>query len=211
MKIYISGKITGDRRYKAKFREVEKKLAAAGHIVLNPATAPEGLRPADSVHAGLPGQPQRHAGMGVVPVRWETDLFRPGGVWRCGRMSIICIAKGTATIGMTTRGADGKIISQTPARWEHDPDGGCVALWTMNPETEEQEAPARIYGDWQASEYLGDVLAELKPRRKVNLPDFPAIVRAAMADGMDICVYCQSFGCNECIVNEWKSERSDEE
>ncbi len=29
MKIYISGKITGDRRYKAKFREVEKKLAAA--------------------------------------------------------------------------------------------------------------------------------------------------------------------------------------
>ena len=70
-------------------------------------------------------------------------------------MSIICIAKGTATIGLTTRGADGKIISQTPARWEHDPDGGCVALWTMNPETEEQEAPARIYGDWQASEYLG--------------------------------------------------------
>lgn len=94
---------------------------------------------------------------------------------------------------------------------EHDPDGGCVALWTMNPETEEQEAPARLYGDWQASEYLGDVLAELKPRRKVNLPDFPAIVRAAMADGMDICVYCQSFDCNECIVNEWKSERSGEE
>ena len=45
----------------------------------------------------------------------------------------------------------------------------------------------------------------------MNLPDFPAIVRAAMADGMDICVYCQSFDCNECIVNEWKSERSDEE
>ena len=47
MKIYISGKITGDRRYKAKFREVEKQLAAAGHIVLYPATAPEGLRPGD--------------------------------------------------------------------------------------------------------------------------------------------------------------------
>lgn len=26
---------------------MEKKLAAAGHIVLNPATAPEGLRPVD--------------------------------------------------------------------------------------------------------------------------------------------------------------------
>lgn len=33
MKIYISGKITGDRRYKAKFREVEKKLAAAGVVL----------------------------------------------------------------------------------------------------------------------------------------------------------------------------------
>lgn len=38
-------------------------------------------------------------------------------------MSIICIAKETATIGKTTWGADGKIISQTPARWEHDPAG----------------------------------------------------------------------------------------
>lgn len=35
MKIYISGKITGDKHYKAKFREAEKKLTAAGHIVLN--------------------------------------------------------------------------------------------------------------------------------------------------------------------------------
>ena len=43
MKIYISGKITGDRRYKAKLREAEKKLAAAGHIVLKPATALVGL------------------------------------------------------------------------------------------------------------------------------------------------------------------------
>lgn len=47
MKIYISGKITGDRHYKAKFCEAEKKLTAAGHIVLNPATQPEGLRPVD--------------------------------------------------------------------------------------------------------------------------------------------------------------------
>ena len=61
MKIYISGKITGDRRYKAKFREVEKKLAAAGHIVLNPATAPEGLRPVDYmlslIHISEPTRP----------------------------------------------------------------------------------------------------------------------------------------------------------
>ena len=95
MKIYISGKITGDRRYKAKFREVEKKLAAGGPYRPEPrhgagGAAPRGLYAPvfrydggggrGSVHAGLPGQPRRHAGMGVVPVRWETDLFRPGGV-----------------------------------------------------------------------------------------------------------------------------------
>lgn len=43
-------------------------------------------------------------------------------------MSIICIAKGTATMGHTTIGHGGEVTSQEPARWEHDPDGGCVAL-----------------------------------------------------------------------------------
>lgn len=40
MKIYIAGKIAGDRRYRAKFREAAKALEAAGHVVLNPATLP---------------------------------------------------------------------------------------------------------------------------------------------------------------------------
>lgn len=41
MKIYIAGKIAGDRRYRAKFREAAKALEAAGHVVLNPATLPD--------------------------------------------------------------------------------------------------------------------------------------------------------------------------
>ena len=44
MKIYIAGKIAGDRRYRAKFREAAKALEAAGHVVLNPATLPDGLK-----------------------------------------------------------------------------------------------------------------------------------------------------------------------
>ena len=32
MKIYIAGKIAGDRRYRAKFREAAKALEAAGHV-----------------------------------------------------------------------------------------------------------------------------------------------------------------------------------
>ena len=41
VKIYIDGKITGDRKYKAKFREAAKTLEALGHVVLNPATLPD--------------------------------------------------------------------------------------------------------------------------------------------------------------------------
>lgn len=47
MKIYLAGKITGDKRYKAKFREAAKNLEAQGHVVLNPATLPDGLTDAD--------------------------------------------------------------------------------------------------------------------------------------------------------------------
>ena len=47
MKVYIAGKIAGDQRYKVKFREAAKALEAAGHVVLNPATLPDGLTGAD--------------------------------------------------------------------------------------------------------------------------------------------------------------------
>lgn len=47
MKIYIAGKIAGDRRYRAKFREAAKALEAAGHVVLNPATLPDALADGD--------------------------------------------------------------------------------------------------------------------------------------------------------------------
>lgn len=53
MKIYIAGKIAGDRRYRAKFREAAKALEAAGHVVLNPATLPDGLTEADYMQIGM--------------------------------------------------------------------------------------------------------------------------------------------------------------
>ena len=45
MKIYIAGKIAGDRRYRAKFREAAK--------VLNPATLPDGLTDGDYMRIAL--------------------------------------------------------------------------------------------------------------------------------------------------------------
>lgn len=53
MKIYIAGKIAGDRRYRAKFREAAKALEAAGHVVLNPATLPDGLADGDYMRIAL--------------------------------------------------------------------------------------------------------------------------------------------------------------
>lgn len=47
MKIYIAGKISGDNDYKAKFQAAAEKLEQAGHVVLNPATLPEGLKQVD--------------------------------------------------------------------------------------------------------------------------------------------------------------------
>lgn len=43
MKIYIAGKIAGDPLYRRKFLSAGRRLYADGHVVLNPASLPEGL------------------------------------------------------------------------------------------------------------------------------------------------------------------------
>ena len=47
MKVYLSGKITGDPAYREKFAAAADQLTAGGHIVLNPAEHPPGLRNVD--------------------------------------------------------------------------------------------------------------------------------------------------------------------
>ena len=37
MKIYIAGKISGDKNYKKKFKKAERALKKKGHSVMNPA------------------------------------------------------------------------------------------------------------------------------------------------------------------------------
>ena len=44
MKIYIAGPITGVFNYKQSFLKAESELKSKGHIVLNPAYLPEGLK-----------------------------------------------------------------------------------------------------------------------------------------------------------------------
>jgi nucleoside 2-deoxyribosyltransferase len=44
MKIYIAGPITGKLEYKREFKQRERILKTKGHIVLNPAFLPDGLK-----------------------------------------------------------------------------------------------------------------------------------------------------------------------
>lgn len=44
---FISGKITGDKNYKAKFEDAQKTLESRGFVVINPACLPLGLWDAD--------------------------------------------------------------------------------------------------------------------------------------------------------------------
>lgn len=53
MKVYLAGKIAGDRRYRAKFRAAAKNLEAMGYVVLNPATMPDGLADRDYMQIGM--------------------------------------------------------------------------------------------------------------------------------------------------------------
>ena len=47
MKLYIAGKITGDKEYFHKFNRMELEIKARGHIPLNPAWNPKGMSRAD--------------------------------------------------------------------------------------------------------------------------------------------------------------------
>ena len=47
IKIYIAGKISGDNKYKQKFKKTKEKYEKEGHIVLNPACLPEGMKKSD--------------------------------------------------------------------------------------------------------------------------------------------------------------------
>ena len=53
MIIYIAGAITGDLRYRDKFRQAERKLQDLGHIVVNPAFLPDGLKDYLSINRAM--------------------------------------------------------------------------------------------------------------------------------------------------------------
>lgn len=124
-------------------------------------------------------------------------------------MSMIFLAKGTATMGRTTRDKDGNIVSHTPAQFTVDDSGSCVAVGELDPETMKPKGPVTgIYGYWDAAGYLAQVMELLKPERTVNIPDLRSMILAAIKDGTDFCSYCerQGYYCRDCIIREWEEE-----
>lgn len=53
MKVYLSGKITGDENYRDKFMDAQRLMEAEGHVVLNPAVLPAGLDEPDYMRIAL--------------------------------------------------------------------------------------------------------------------------------------------------------------
>lgn len=124
-------------------------------------------------------------------------------------MSVFFMARGTCTMGETRRDKYGNIVSVTPARFNFDSTGGCVAIGDMDPETTQPRGEnAALFGDWDAAGYLAKILELLSPNRTINIPDFKAMFQAAYKDGTDFCDHCRSLNlsCNDCIVQEWKEE-----
>lgn len=124
-------------------------------------------------------------------------------------MSMIFLGKGHCRLGATKKDRGGNVVESTRAQFVFDETGGSVVIGKMDPETDGiDEESVSIYGDWDAAGYLNKVLELLKPRRKVNIPDFQAIIRAAyIEDGNDlVCDYCKSVNCQDCIVKEWKED-----
>lgn len=104
------------------------------------------------------------------------------------------------------------MVSETTARWEADPDGSCVALWPLNPETLKVDGAAEIFGDYDAPRYLDRGVELIHPNRQINVPDLAAMIRAAAEDRLDLCEYCQDpYMCRDCIVKEWKEDPDREE
>lgn len=125
-------------------------------------------------------------------------------------MSLIFIATGRATMGINRVDKDGNITELVPSRFEFASDGPCVAVGELDPETMKINGDADLFGNWDTAGYLKRVQEKLKPVRRGNVPDLAAIIRAMHKDGVDVCEYCRTYNCRDCIVDQWKEEEDDD-
>ena len=123
-------------------------------------------------------------------------------------MSMIFLATGHTHLGMNKTDKNGNITETVPAHFEFAPDGPCVAVGELDPETMAPKDGPSIYGDWDPAGYLQEAMDKLKPSRPGNIPDFKAMYQAAYKNNFDLCDHCNclNLSCRDCIVNDWKEE-----
>lgn len=127
------------------------------------------------------------------------------------------IGRGNVTMARITKDEHGNVVKHTPAQYTESDDGACVVIGEVDTDTGALGPVMSIYADWQAAEYLGDILTQLGKKRPINIPSFKAMVQAAEknrswdADNV-FCEKCHETGsttsCRFCIVNEWREDLS---
>lgn len=120
---------------------------------------------------------------------------------------MIFLGTGHCHLGRFDKDEDGNIKETSPAHFEFADGGPCVAIGTVDLEAKDVNDAftlTDIFGDYDAAGYLTRAMEQLKPTRPVNIPDFAAIIQAAIKDGVNFCDYCQGLNCRDCAVEEWK-------
>ena len=125
-------------------------------------------------------------------------------------MTAVFLVRGNAYMGANKIDADENVTESTPARFETQEDGSCVAVGKFDPDTGTIQGIDGVYGDFHASGYLKKTLEMLHPDRQLDVPDFKSIFKTALREGdLDyICEYCPRCDCRDCIVNIWKQEET---
>ena len=128
---------------------------------------------------------------------------------------MIFLCKGDCKLGSRRLDADGNVVHETKATFTSDPEGGCVAVGTLDDDTMEQTGDAEIFGDFDPWGYLGHALKLLAPTRAGNIPDFEGIFKNFHAERQnaecDFFPYCRRPNCRDCIVRAWMDEMEGEE
>lgn len=153
-------------------------------------------------------------GTPTCPEMWpDSDSVIPAalienGVWKIP--SGVFLVKGTYTFGRVTQHKDGT-KEHIPAKFTPSDSGGCVLVAKVSLATMDSVAPASLFGDYQAAEYLGEALDLIAPSRRPDVPNLENVFKnvGKKREECPLLEYCSNF-CYDCKLHEWMTEGSED-